>query len=83
VLCLAAGGEAPLLEEATTGDPLMNSSWTALYVPCITLPAMNGVNGMPIGLQLVADRHRELKLLRIAAAIEKLLLSTPSSDRRG
>jgi Asp-tRNA(Asn)/Glu-tRNA(Gln) amidotransferase A subunit family amidase len=83
VLCLAAGGEAPLLEEATTGDPLMNSSWTALYVPCITLPAMSGANGMPIGLQLVADRHRELKLLRIAAAIEKLLLSTPSSDRRG
>jgi Asp-tRNA(Asn)/Glu-tRNA(Gln) amidotransferase A subunit family amidase len=83
VFCLAAGGEAPLLEEKTTGDPLMNSSWTALHVPCITLPAMTGANGMPIGLQLIADRHQELKLLRTAAVVEKALLNIPSSDRRG
>lgn len=83
VFCLAAGGEAPLLEEATTGDPLMNSSFTALYVPTISLPAMSGANGMPIGLQLVADRHQELKLLRIASAIEKLLLNIPAAGRRG
>ena len=72
VLCLAAGGEAPL-GLATTGDPMMNSAWTALHVPCITLPAMNGAAGMPIGLQIVADRHQDLKLLRIAAMVEEKL----------
>jgi len=70
VLCLAATGEAPLLERATTGDPFMNSAWTALYVPCISLPAMTGATGLPIGLQIVADRYQDMKLLRLAAAIE-------------
>jgi Asp-tRNA(Asn)/Glu-tRNA(Gln) amidotransferase A subunit family amidase len=72
VLCLAAGGEAPL-GLATTGDPMMNSTWTALHVPCITLPALSGAAGLPIGLQIVADRHQDLKLLRIAATLEEKL----------
>jgi Asp-tRNA(Asn)/Glu-tRNA(Gln) amidotransferase A subunit family amidase len=73
VLCLAAASEAPLLELATTGDPLMNSAWTALHVPCISLPAMTGTAGLPIGLQIVADRHQDMKLLRLAAAVEAKL----------
>ncbi len=75
VLCLAAGGEAPA-DLTTTGDPMMNSAWTALHVPCITLPAMTGATGMPIGLQIVADRHQDLKLLRIAAMLEAALAPT-------
>lgn len=70
VLCLATAGEAPLLELATTGDPIMNSAWTALHVPCISLPVLTGVNGLPIGLQVVADRHQDMKLLRLAATLE-------------
>jgi amidase len=73
VLCLAAASEAPLLELATTGDPLMNSAWTALHVPCISLPAMTGAASLPIGLQIVADRHQDMKLLRLAATIEAKL----------
>jgi Asp-tRNA(Asn)/Glu-tRNA(Gln) amidotransferase A subunit family amidase len=73
VLCLAAASEAPLLELATTGDPLMNSAWTALHVPCISLPAMTGAGGLPIGLQIVTDHHQDMKLLRLAAAIEATL----------
>lgn len=73
VLCLAATGEAPLLEFATTGDPLMNSAWTALHAPCISLPVMTGALGLPIGLQIVGDRHQDMKLLRVAAAIEARL----------
>ena len=72
VLCLATGGEAPL-DLSTTGDPMMNSAWTALHVPTVTLPAMSGAAGMPIGLQLVADRHQDLKLLSIAAKLEEIL----------
>jgi Asp-tRNA(Asn)/Glu-tRNA(Gln) amidotransferase A subunit family amidase len=70
VLCLATAGEAPLLELASTGDPLMNSAWTALHLPCISLPVMTGASGLPIGLQIVADRHQDMKLLRLAAVIE-------------
>lgn len=72
VLCLAAGGEAPLGLE-TTGDPMMNSAWTALQAPCITLPALTGANGMPIGLQIVCGRNQDLKLLGIAAMLERTL----------
>lgn len=75
VLCLAATGEAPLLELANTGDPFMNSAWTALHGPCISLPAMTGAGGLPIGLQIVADRHQDMKLLRLAASIEAELAS--------
>jgi amidase len=73
VLCLAAAGEAPLLELATTGDPFMSSAWTALHVPCISLPAMAGATGLPIGLQIVADQHQNMKLLHLAAEIEAKL----------
>jgi Asp-tRNA(Asn)/Glu-tRNA(Gln) amidotransferase A subunit family amidase len=72
VLCLAAGGQAPR-GLASTGDPMMNSSWTALHVPCGTLPALQGADNMPIGLQIVSAKHTDLKLLRIAAMLEKLL----------
>jgi Asp-tRNA(Asn)/Glu-tRNA(Gln) amidotransferase A subunit family amidase len=51
----------------------MNSTWTALHVPCISLPAMTGAAGLPIGLQIVADRHQDMKLLRLAATIEAKL----------
>lgn len=72
VLCLAAGGQAPLGLEAT-GDPMMNSSWTALQTPCVTLPALTGANNMPIGLQIVGARNQDLKTLGIAAMLERRL----------
>jgi amidase len=72
VLCLAAAGEAPA-GLASTGDPMMNSAWTALHVPCLTLPALRGATGLPIGLQIVSGRDRDLDLLRTAAGLEGLL----------
>jgi Asp-tRNA(Asn)/Glu-tRNA(Gln) amidotransferase A subunit family amidase len=69
VLCLAAGSEAPE-GLSNTGDPMMNSAWTALHLPCLTLPVMQGATGMPIGLQIVADRFQDLKLLAIGKQIE-------------
>ena len=72
VLCLAAASEAPL-GLASTGAPTMNSAWTALHVPCLTLPVLEGATGMPIGLQLVGDRYQELKLLRIGRELEAIL----------
>jgi Asp-tRNA(Asn)/Glu-tRNA(Gln) amidotransferase A subunit family amidase len=34
---------------------------------------MTGTAGLPIGLQIVADRHQDMKLLRLAAAVEAKL----------
>jgi len=72
VLCLAAASEAPL-GLASTGAPTMNSAWTALHVPCLTLPVLKGATGMPIGLQMVGDRTQDLKLLRIGRELEAVL----------
>ena len=36
--------------------------WTVLHVPAITLPVLTGPNGMPVGLQLIGQRHHDRKL---------------------
>lgn len=74
ILCLGAGSEAPV-GLSTTGDPMMSSAWTALHVPCLTLPALQGATGMPIGLQLIADRYQDRKLMEIAKRIEAATLA--------
>lgn len=79
-LCLAALGQAPR-GLASTGSPLMNISWTALYLPCLTLPLLQGADGLPIGLQLVGRRHQDTRLLRAAHYLERVgadILLAPS-----
>ncbi|NQW02366.1 MAG: amidase [Rhodospirillales bacterium] len=61
----AAIGEAPLGLTAT-GDPVFCSSWTYLGVPAITLPLMQGENGLPLGVQLVSAPGDDARLLRNA-----------------
>jgi len=59
----AATGEAPE-GLASTGDSSFNSLWTALHVPCVTVPAGEGPQGLPLGIQIVArrgDDHAALK----------------------
>lgn len=53
----AAPGEAPAGLERT-GDPAFNFIWTSLHVPCVTVPAGSGPNGLPLGIQIVG-RHGE------------------------
>ena len=48
----SAPGEAPKGLE-WTGDPAFNLIWTSLHVPCVTVPAGNGPNGLPLGIQIV------------------------------
>lgn len=52
LLTPAAPGEAPS-GLGWTGDPAFNSIWTSLGVPCVTVPAGTGPNGMPLGVQIV------------------------------
>ena len=45
----AAPGEAPK-GIGWTGEPAFNSIWTSLHVPCVTVPAGFGPNGLPLGI---------------------------------
>jgi Asp-tRNA(Asn)/Glu-tRNA(Gln) amidotransferase A subunit family amidase len=61
----SATGEAPLGLEST-GNTAMNRLWTLLHGPCITVPAGEGPNGMPLGVQLVALPRADAHLLAVA-----------------
>ena len=72
MLTPAAPGEAPA-GLAWTGDAGFNFIWTALHVPCVTVPAGVGPNGMPLGIQIVAPRDRDGAALAWAAWMEARL----------
>ena len=54
-----------------TGDPAFCVLWTLLGMPAITLPLMQGANGLPLGVQLVGRRNYDARLLRTARWLEK------------
>jgi amidase len=58
-------GEAPR-GLAATGDPSMQAMWTALHTPSITLPTHRGPNNLPVGIQFVAQRYNDDRLLAVA-----------------
>jgi Asp-tRNA(Asn)/Glu-tRNA(Gln) amidotransferase A subunit family amidase len=72
ILTPAAPGEAPLGLEST-GNPVFCTAWTLLGTPAITLPLLQGANGMPIGVQLVGLRGNDGRLLRTARWLSELV----------
>ena len=71
LLAPAVNGEAPV-GLAYAGDPAFQSLWTLLHVPTITVPFATGPNGMPVGIQLIAARHKDHTLLESAQWIAGL-----------
>jgi Asp-tRNA(Asn)/Glu-tRNA(Gln) amidotransferase A subunit family amidase len=65
ILTPAAPGEAPRGLDST-GDPSFCTLWTLTGMPALTLPLMQGANGLPIGVQLVGPRYGDARLLRTA-----------------
>jgi Asp-tRNA(Asn)/Glu-tRNA(Gln) amidotransferase A subunit family amidase len=61
----AAVGTAPLGLEST-GDPIFCSLWTYCGMPAVSLPLLQGSNGLPVGVQLVGPRSGDARLLRTA-----------------
>ena len=64
----AATGPAPSRE--TTGNPAMNSPWSFLGFPTVSLPVAMSADGLPLAVQLVSKRGQEYELLRAAAWLE-------------
>jgi Asp-tRNA(Asn)/Glu-tRNA(Gln) amidotransferase A subunit family amidase len=71
ILVPAATGPAPL-GLAFTGDSRMNAPWTAVGTPAISVP-MPVTGGLPLGLQLTADRGQDARVIRTAVRLEQLL----------
>lgn len=61
----AAAGQAPV-----AGEPGDNGAfgvlWTLLGLPAVSLPLMEGPDGLPVGVQLVGRRGQDGRLLRSA-----------------
>jgi Asp-tRNA(Asn)/Glu-tRNA(Gln) amidotransferase A subunit family amidase len=68
LLTLAAPGEAPV-GLSSTGNAVFSAIWTLMGVPALTLPMLEGENGMPIGVQVIGARGADAKLLADAARI--------------
>jgi Asp-tRNA(Asn)/Glu-tRNA(Gln) amidotransferase A subunit family amidase len=68
----SAPGQAPAGLE-WTGDPAFNFIWTSLHVPCVTVPAGEGPDGLPLGIQIVGRAGEDRAVLAwaqwVAAAI--------------
>jgi Asp-tRNA(Asn)/Glu-tRNA(Gln) amidotransferase A subunit family amidase len=72
ILTLPASGQAPR-GLASTGSAVFNALWTQLWMPCLTLPAGRGPDGLPVGIQLIARRHDDERLLEVGLWVERQL----------
>jgi Asp-tRNA(Asn)/Glu-tRNA(Gln) amidotransferase A subunit family amidase len=68
----SAPGEAPKGLD-WTGDPAFNSIWTSLHVPCVTVPAGTGPNGLPLGIQIVGRWGDDKAVLAWARWVEAVI----------
>lgn len=62
-----------------TGDPAFNRFATLFGLPALTLPTGMGPSGLPLGLQLIARKGEDPRLLRAALWLERLLASDDES----
>lgn len=58
----SAAGQAPAGLQ-WTGDPVFNLIWTSLHVPCVTVPAGAGPDGLPLGIQIVTRMGEDRQAL--------------------
>jgi len=72
VITPPATGQAPA-DLTQTGDPAFCTIWSLCGVPAITLPAGQGPQGLPLGLQLIGPRSADNRLLSIAHWCDKKL----------
>lgn len=65
ILTPSAPSSAPLGRKP--GNPILNALWTALQMPCVTLPVPGP--GLPIGIQLVGRRGDDARLIALATLL--------------
>jgi Asp-tRNA(Asn)/Glu-tRNA(Gln) amidotransferase A subunit family amidase len=65
----SAPGEAPL-GWSSTGDPAFNKVWTLLGTPCVSVPGLSGLDGCPMGVQVIAAPWQDRRCLAAAGLVE-------------
>jgi Asp-tRNA(Asn)/Glu-tRNA(Gln) amidotransferase A subunit family amidase len=68
----AVPGEPPKFELGN-GLATFNRLFTALHLPCVTLPGFTGPYGLPVGIQLIAQRFADRHLLETARIVEAVI----------
>lgn len=71
LLTFSATGTAPLVQDGT-GASTFNRIWTTIGAPCLTLPAGQGQNGLPLGVQFVSSHGRDETLLQLGKHFESV-----------
>ena len=72
LLCPSTDTTAPATL-TTTGTPKFQAPWSCAGVPVVSIPCELAADGMPAAIQLVARRHRDAALLRVAEWCERQL----------
>ncbi len=72
LLTPSAPGEAPV-GLSWTGGPAFNAIWTALHVPCVTVPVATGPAGLPLGVQIVGPVGADALVLAAAEWVRAAL----------
>jgi Asp-tRNA(Asn)/Glu-tRNA(Gln) amidotransferase A subunit family amidase len=72
IITPATIGVAPKGQQAT-GDPAFCTLWTLTGVPALSLPLLDGENGLPLGVQLVGAAGDDGRLLRHARVLVDML----------
>jgi Asp-tRNA(Asn)/Glu-tRNA(Gln) amidotransferase A subunit family amidase len=80
LLTPASFGTAPV-GLGSTGDPAMCALWTLCGMPALSVPLLQGENGLPLGVQLVGARHRDGQLLRTARWLAEHLSESAGTAR--
>lgn len=77
LLTPAAPGAAPSGLEST-GNPAFCTLWTLCGTPAISLPLLQGEDGLPLGVQLIGPRGGDARLMRTAAWLMDFMAKTES-----
>ena len=65
LLAPSVRGEAPVGLEST-GDPLFCRMWTLLGLPCVSVPGIHGLDGLPLGVQIIGPMYGDGLTLSVA-----------------
>ncbi|MDZ7843074.1 MAG: amidase [Gammaproteobacteria bacterium] len=79
ILTPSAPGQAPVGLEST-GSPAFCTLWTFCGTPAISVPLLQGGDGMPIGVQLVGPWGDDERLLRTARWLALQVAADESDD---
>ena len=68
----STAGEA-IADVVSVSNSAFNRIWTLMHVPCVTIPAFAGPNGMPVGLQMVGPIGSDDRVLALSQAVADAL----------